>query len=592
MPDAPSAACIRTSSGNRTLLVLADSSQPEALHLPEALYAALGHWGMPYQILDLAESPLQAARLADHAAVVIAQEHLGSRLSAEAVAALLRAVEDGLGLVNCDHDLEPYGAAYRDAFGLAGTGIGGKLVVDGVEHVGLPRDDHYLTHTRDAGSMVALRQPLPMLRTRVGGETVALAETPDGSPLLVATRLGRGKAVQWLLSPKVWTHPYLGHARGLDDLLWKGIAWAARKPFVMKALPPFVRARFDDCFGWWRDGADLDWVDILNGYGHVPNLAVCMRAVTPDGAARLRALVDAGRAEVAPHTLQPATSIFFGDERWVEYSEGEFRAIVDEVKGLLRRWGIRPSPILSDHDHGWSWRVVPMLGELGIEFKMNITLPGERWEDVHVDWRPAPYGSMDYALDYLPDPLGHLFVVFNHYPAFEYARAYLPDGRFLYNRAGGFGPYKWDFLNGLVTYQAAQASNQVEAAARRLADHTRLALDSLFFGGSISHSHFVRELSPADWRDLLDRYEALTARHEKRNVGYDHVAYYARSHVDSHLAHADVGPDGTVRCRLEGRATVPLELYVFRDVDGAVEHRYEPVPAFSGAQEVSFAGSA
>ena len=34
----------------------------------------------------------------------------------------------------------------------------------------------------------------------------------------------------------------------------------------MKALPPFVQARFDDCYGWWRDGTDLDWVDVLNGY--------------------------------------------------------------------------------------------------------------------------------------------------------------------------------------------------------------------------------------------------------------------------------------------------------------------------------------
>jgi hypothetical protein len=589
MPGAPSTAGPRTSSGNRTLLVLADSSQPESLHLPEALYAALGHWGMPYQVLDLAHEPLDAARLAGHAAVVIAQEHLGSRLSAEAVGALLGAVEGGLGLVSGDHDLEPYGAAYRDALGLAGTGIGGRLVLGGVDGVGVPRNDHYVTYTRDAGSQVALRQPVPMLRTRVAGAGQVLAEAPDGAPLLVAARLGQGKLVQWLLSPKVWTHPYLGHARGLDDLFWKGIVWATRKPFVMKAMPPFVRARFDDCNGWWRDAADLAWVDVWNAHGHVPSLSVCMRAITAGGAAGLRRLVQGGRAEVAPHTLKPATSIYFADEHGVEYSERQFREIVDEVKGLLARWGIRPSPILSDHDHGWSWRVVPMLHELGIEFKMNITLPGEGWEDVHVDWRPAPYGLMDYALDYLPDPLGHLFVVFNHYAAFEHARAYLPDGRFLYNRPGGFGPYKWDFLNGLTTYQAAQATNQVEAAAQRLADHTRLGLDSLFFGGSISHSHFLRELSLAEWEALLTRYEALTARYDKRNVGYDHVAYYARAHADSHLAHADFQPGGGFHCRLTGRATVPLELYVYRDSDAGAEHRFEAVPAFEGSQDVTFA---
>ena len=46
--------------------------------------------------------------------------------------------------------------------------------------------------------------------------------------------------------------------------------------------------------------------------------------------------------------------------------------------------------------------------------------------------------------------------------------------------------------------------------AQRLADHTRLGLDSLFFGGSITHSHFLRELSVPEWQALLTRYEALT----------------------------------------------------------------------------------
>src|SRR5262249_16678826 len=126
---------------------------------------------------------------------------------------------------------------------------------------------------RGAAAAGAAARGVPMVGAGGGGEGGVLAEGPDGAPLLVAAGLGQGKVVQWLLSPKVWTHPYLGHARGLDDLLWKGIAWAARKPFVMKAMPPFVRARFDDCYGWWRDAADLAWVDVWNAHGHVPSLS-------------------------------------------------------------------------------------------------------------------------------------------------------------------------------------------------------------------------------------------------------------------------------------------------------------------------------
>jgi len=315
-----------------------------------------------------------------------------------------------------------------------------------------------------------------------------------------------------------------------------------------------------------------------------------MRAVTGDGARRISELHASGRAEFAPHTLAPGTSIFYGDERG-PYPEPELRAIMKEVDELFGRWGVRPSRILSDHDHEYSSPVVPLLKERGICFKMNVTLPDERWTDIHVDWRPAPYGSMSYALDYLPDTRD-LFVVFNHYPSFDYARASLPDGRFLYNRAGGFGPYMWDFLNGLTTSRGDRSGNDIEAAARRLATHTRLGLDSLFFGGSITHSHFTQELSEAEWRALLSRYEELTARHEKRNVPHEMIAEYARGKFDTHLAHAEWDSQaGAVRCTLTGETRVPLELHVFRDIDDAVEHRFETVPEFAGRVDVTFAGS-
>ena len=62
----------------------------------------------------------------------------------------------------------------------------------------------------------------------------------------------------WGVSPKVWLPETLGHAWGLDDFFWRGLAWVARKPFVMKAMPPFATMRFDDSGGlaglWWMLG--------------------------------------------------------------------------------------------------------------------------------------------------------------------------------------------------------------------------------------------------------------------------------------------------------------------------------------------------
>jgi hypothetical protein len=587
MPNAP-AKEPRESRGNGCLLVIGDSTQAEFAHLPEVIFAAFDHFGMPYRLHDLAQGRLTGLDSSAFAGIVVAQEHLGSSLTPTERGVLLQAVETGLGLVNFDHDVEAYGGELQAALGLRGAGHDDSPAADGVETIVVSDDDHFISSTQDTGAAHRLRMPVPASLTRVHRSDMrVLAESDQEAPVLLAGRVGRGKVVQWLASPRLWLRQYLGHAHGLDDLFWKGIVWAARKPFVMKAMPPFVRLRFDDCNGLWRNAEDFRFVDVLNEAGHRPSLCICMRAVAADGARKLHELHARGLVEIAPHTLKPGTGIFYGDERG-ENSAEELRRIMQEVEEHLRRWEITPSKILSDHDHEYSSRVLPLLKERGICFKMNVTLPDERWTEIHRDWRPAPYGSMSYALDYLPDTRD-LFVVFNHYPAFDYARAYLPDGRFVYNRAGGFGQYTWDFLNGLTTYRGLRPENDIKAAAERLATHTRLGLDSLFFGGSISHSHFTQGLSEREWTALLEHYEARTQRYTKLNAGYDFVADYARAKVDTHLARVERDEDAQiVRCTVVGETRIDLRLSVFRDVDSTVEHGFETVPAFRGQTDMKF----
>ena len=578
----------KLSTGNMTLVVLCDTRQPEYTHMKETVFSALEHFGMPYGLVDLARTRLSNVDLGQHAAVVIGQEHLGTTLHPSDTHALVRAVQEGLGLVSLDHNVFAYPEAFSEALALergrpsnhpAEVGADGLIIAD---------NGHFVAGTQNTGSTHEFKMPVPASLSRVrSGNTAVLAETTEGYPCVIAARIGQGRTIQWLISPKVWMRQYFGHAYGLDDLLWKGIVWVARKPFVMNAMPPFVRLRLDDCNGLWRDASDFRFVDVLNEFGHKPTLCLCMRAISDDGAGKIKQLHADSLAEFAPHTLSPNTGIFYGDERG-EYSYHELQVLMEEVDSLFARWGIRPSRILSDHGHSYSSKVLPLLKERGISFKMNITLPDEKWTGPHVDWRPKPYGSMSYAFDYLPGGRD-LFVVFNHHSVFDYARAYLPDGRYLYNRGGGFGKYKWDFLNGLTTGNEDQGPNDIDAAAERLATHTRLGLDSLFFGGSITHSRFSCKLSEYEWRALLLRYEELTSRYEKINVGYDFIAEYARSKFETHIARveADRGED-IVRCSMVGQSSVPLRLYVFEDSDEMVEHRFESIPAFDGRAEVVF----
>ncbi len=187
------------------------------------------------------------------------------------------------------------------------------------------------------------------------------------------------------------------------------------------------------------------------------------------------------------------------------------------MPGAVQRWGqdgepTRRQALYTDpsvaSNPGWraDWgpEVVPLFKARGIRYKMNVTGPDGHWNAVHRDWRPAPYGSMDYALDYLPGGR-NFFVVFNHFPAFEYARTYLDRDHFLYNRAGGYGEVK-------------------------------------------------KELNENEWRWLVRRAKELMPRHDPIPVGYDHIAEYARSKVDTQILDAArEGRGDAVRVVLQAR---------------------------------------
>ena len=573
--------------GNAAVAVVVDSGQPEFAFLFETTFAALGHFGVPFRVVDLARGRLTEESIAGCPAVVLAQEYLGARLGQTGVAALLRAVDGGMGLVNFDSDLAAYGGAFLEAAGLEGAGRGGALVIDGTDGLNVRDKGHPITWYQDGSPEHRLHTPVATVLTRaVAPDEAVLLEDNAGAPMLVARPHGRGKIVQWLVSPKVWLRQYFGHTFGLDDVWLRSIVWATRKPLALKSMPPFFRFRFDDCQGLWRDARDLRFVDVLNGMGHVPSLCVCLRAVTADGAAKINSLYRAGKAEFAPHTLKPNTSLFYGDEHG-EYSPARFAELFREIDETYAAWGVKPSTILSDHDHGWSTNAIPGLLQRGITYKMNITMPGETWEAVHADWHPAPYGSMDYAFDSLPAPHERFFVVHNHYPpAFAYARAAIDQDHFLYPRAGGYGPYKWDMLNGL-TVGPAFAENQVQVSAQRLADQTRLGIDSGFFGGSITHSHFIQHVKEQEWREIVAGADALMPRHRYEIAPYEHIAAYARSKVQTAVVGADI-EGGRLAVELEGEASVPLRLQVYADPDG-LEYATETVEPFSGRARVEAA---
>src|SRR5690349_14130253 len=218
MPMSRSRAGYPEARGNLAVVVLVDSSQPEFPLTFETAFGALAHFGIPFRVVDLATGGVSDAGLAGARAVLIAQEHVGGRLEGLGVAALLRAVQDGMGLVNLDADLAAYGDDLVSAAGLTGAGRGGELIAGGTQHVAVTDNRHPVTWQQDGEFLKLLKVPVPTTLARVTTpDATVLAEDQQGSPLLVARAFGRGRIVQWLASPKLWLRQYFGHTFGLDD---------------------------------------------------------------------------------------------------------------------------------------------------------------------------------------------------------------------------------------------------------------------------------------------------------------------------------------------------------------------------------------
>ncbi len=131
--------------------------------------------------------------------------------------------------------------------------------------------------------------------------TLALA---GGEPLVAISKYGQGRAVQW--GSYAWmVSTVLGPVDGLDDLLWRGVVWAARKPFVMRGMPNLVTMRVDDVSGpFW-------WVHLANQVGFKPFLALFLNDVAEANTADLRGLVTNGNATASIHSFDCCSTFFY-----------------------------------------------------------------------------------------------------------------------------------------------------------------------------------------------------------------------------------------------------------------------------------------
>lgn len=302
LPDVTMALPLRAEA-----VVLINSGSPSNHDFDAFIRPYLDNLGVPFTTLDLARQRIDAG-IADYALIIVGHEHLdptGRVLDAEAQKSIASAVRAGSGLVNFDGDLwlnaTPRYQFVQDIFRFAPgpLAVATTLTFPATEpSSGL----HYITALHRPYDEVKTAS-VTLARTVLGSATHALVMAGD-TPLLSIAESGTGRAVQW--HSYAWmSHAVLGPVHGLDDVLWRSIVWAARKPFVMQVLPPIVTMRVDDAQG------PFGWVRVANEFGLKPWLGIFLGTITESDAGDVHSLVRAGGATASVHGYEANTFFYF-----------------------------------------------------------------------------------------------------------------------------------------------------------------------------------------------------------------------------------------------------------------------------------------
>ncbi len=569
------AAAVSAYAGPRSTgaIVLVNSQAPDYPDFGRWIEPYLKLFGVPYTVRDLATGGTLSG-IGESALVIIGHRGIDAprRFFTESDGVtLLSAIRGGTGLVSFDGMLAAWrgdkaSPLYSWPLELFGLEFHKPASADRVEI-----RPHWISSLRSTPRTVALKTPLlaPGLAASPGIETVAAA---GSEPLILAARLGSGRAV--LVANYDWIRPDTkGRLFGLDDLVWRSVAWAARKPFVMRHVPKLLAMRVDDVSGFGI-GANrhLGWMETANHYGLKPWVGVFiddMRA-DPEALKRLAELTNKELATASVHARR-WSSFFYLDEPLVTddakrniagrpWPDEKMAANWAEGEAFFREHGIAKSKVVLPHFYEFARNNFEGVKRWGGEFTGTVLEPGQGYGTNVPPFGPYLSGEPARASD-------------SKQPIYIAGWLKTPEVTL----------FNFDVeIRDVTGYEWAPSGVPVEEAIRRGVEETRREFDSLVPGVLFTHeSDHIRHIKPEDWDRILAGVMEQLKGENPVPVTLDYVCRYMRA-----LATSRIEAAGESTVELAGSADIETRLYVYESDDA---QREIFVPPFEGRRTVRIA---
>jgi hypothetical protein len=562
-------------------LVLVNSSSAKYPDFQHYLQPYLDNFGIPYTVQDIATDAV-GTNVGHYALIIIGHKQLDTNhvfLDSSGQSNLSAAVSNGTGLVNFDGDLSigatPRYEFVQDIFGFTygATTTGANA---SFPPTGAGSQMHYITALHGTNETFSLTNSMSMANLTLPLGTTGIVFS-SSHPLVAIKRYGQGRALQW--AGYEWMAVSVqGPVNGFDDVVWRGMVWAARKPFVMRGLPNHVTMRVDDV------GGPFTWVHSAVDMGFKPFVALFISNVTQAGAADLRGMVTNGNATASLHSFTGGDFVYFDHANKTSWSD----TVMSNHYVAANAWYSNhampyPKSIIAH----WSEigpNAFPGLKNMGVEFVLIEIVPGQlEYQTPLAPWLVAgPYrlfetpllGESLYPLfyaDFLAIP-GHPELdgqFFNSYTEIKNMNPSTADP----NSDGDWGP-------------TTDVASSIDHGFRQL----KRALDSQVLATVFTHETYISPIPDSTWRSILQGITNKLAPYKPIYVTLDYANQYMRATRTAKMGSCQTdASSGQVSVSLTGKADLPLSLYVYLGNDNSISNVVGTVPAFTNSITVTAA---
>ena len=572
---AQSAASV-TAPRSADTVVLVNSASGRYLEFRNYIQPYLDHFGIPYSVLDVRTNEI-GTNIADSALIVIGHAQLDTNhvyFSPTEQSNVVDAVVAGTGLVNFDSVLSGSGVVtnyqyVQDIFGFSypGGSTGNFIYSAGFFATEPTNGLHYIVTRHPTNSEIAFRMPISLLRVDAPAGVKVLSRA-GGQPMIAVRSLGDGRAVHW--GSYDWMNTEVkGPLGGMDDLIWRGLVWAARKPFFMRGMPPMVSMRVDDTVGpsWW--------VGVANEVGIKPWLGPFISAMPSTNIPELRLYATNGLCTVSPHSFYPGDFIYWNHNANTNWSNVEISNRMYRAQGWHVTNEIPMAKVIVPHSFEVGANAFPWFKMWGVEF---FTLDNAPNTPMVSPWLVAgPFRKN------VPTRLTNVLI-----PVCYSDFLNIP----------GYPELAGQFFDSLTVIQDDAAcaewcpnndvTNSVAKGVRQL---TR-AFDSMAPGTLYTHEAYIQynamgpvytpSITTNNFRTILRTITNQIAAYQPRYVTLDYSCQYDRASRTAIVKGAGFDPTtGQMSLSMTGRSDLELTGRIYLGEDSAITNVPAFIPAFT-----------